>query len=137
LASNQTPQSYIEQAEETRGTGVFLRKGVSGESLVTFQQNLSYESCVDLGGQYLAFKWIPASVSSYSAVVDSRCKLVGERCSKSCAADGCLCDPTRQQCVDASSSSNLPPNTGGSQSGDQVDEPELVETTEKYAYGRW
>ncbi len=133
MASNQTPQRYREIATTShRGTGVFLRTGASGETLVTLEQNLSYEVCVRQGQGFVAFKWIPATVASFSQVAGSRCRLVGERCTDSCDADGCLCNPARQQCVDASGNTQMPPNTGGLKSGDE-NEPALVEMSSLYS----
>jgi hypothetical protein len=133
LASDQTPKRYREMATTShRGTGVFLRTAASGETLVTLEQNLSYEVCVRQGQSFVAFKWIPAAVASFAQVGSSRCRLVGERCTDSCDADGCLCNPARQQCVDASGNSQMPPNTGGRTSGDEI-EPALVDMPSRYA----
>lgn len=131
MASDQTPESYRQLAAASpEGTGVFLRVEASGEATVLFEQNLTYQQCVRSGQDFLAFKWVPASVSSFDAVVNSRCRLSGEACAVTCDADGCLCDTRKQHCVDASGNSNLPPNTNESSSGNQVDEPkpEFVET---------
>jgi hypothetical protein len=135
LASNQTPRRYIDQAKMSRGTGVFLQATASGENRVVFEQNLAYDACVALGKEYLAFKWVLFSIASYSKVVDSRCKLAGERCSKSCDADGCLCDTEREVCVDVSGNSQLPPNTGGSESGDESYGPVMVDIRDRYSIG--
>jgi hypothetical protein len=135
VASNQTPQKYqVLVRQGNNGTGVFLRVGASGETLVTFEPNLSYEACVQVGQGFAAFKWIPASVSSYASVVNSRCRLVGEACLDSCDADGCLCNAASQQCADASGNSQLPPPLGGSNAGDLNDEPAVVEISGQYLY---
>jgi hypothetical protein len=124
MASDQTPEGYKQLAAASpEGTAVFLRVDASGETTVLFEQNLTYQQCVAAGQEFLAFKWIPATVSSFEAVVNSRCRLAGEACAVTCDADGCLCDTRKHQCVDASGNSNLPPNTNESSSGNQIDEP--------------
>lgn len=129
MASNQTPQKYKDLASQNAlGTAVFLQVGASGETLVTFEQSLSYEICMQRGQRFAAFKWVPRTIASYEAVVGSRCRLVGEQCSISCDADGCLCDTARQQCADSSGNSQTPPGTGNLSSGTQGDESGAFET---------
>ena len=134
MATNQTPQRYKDLATEgASGTGVFLRSGASGETLITFEQNLSYELCVERGTDFAAFKWVPVSVASYAAVVDSRCRLVGERCTDSCDADGCLCNPARGECADSSGNAQLPPGSGNLTSGITGEEYAVSEIAGSYS----
>ena len=132
MPSDQTPERdrVIGQDAQQLGTGVFLQIGASGETMVTFQQNLTYQDCADVGGDFEAFKWVPLARASFAAVMDSRCELVGEPCSKSCDAMGCLCNRAAGQCVDASGNSNLPPITGSSNSGSQMTVTGSLETVD-------
>jgi hypothetical protein len=136
VASDQTPQKYKNLiSANALGTGVFLQVGASGETFVTFEQNLDYEVCAQRGHNFAAFKWIPLSVSDYAAVVSSRCRLAGEPCSISCDADGCLCNKSRQECVDASGNSPMPPNTNSSSSNNQNDDSSVLEKS--LSYSKW
>jgi hypothetical protein len=118
MASDQTRQQYVEQINsEEQGTGVFLRIGASGDTTVSFRQNLSYDRSRQLGEGFAAFRWVPTRVMSYEGVVGSRCEVVGERCSGrpggfGCGKiPGCLCNPVRGECVDASGNSSPSPNS--------------------------
>jgi len=134
MASDQTPVKYKILAPQGRlGTGVFLRIGASGDTLVSFEPNLTYERCVQRGVSFAAFKWVPLQVANYAAVVDSRCRLVGELCSTSCDADGCLCNAAVQKCVDASANSQKPPHSGGLTSGDYGEVPLVGELEGSYS----
>ncbi len=63
MAADQTPEEYQALASPTiLGTGVFLQKGASGETMVTFEQNLTYDLCKARGDKFSAFKWIPMEV---------------------------------------------------------------------------
>ena len=129
MASDQTPQNYKDLSVQGElGTGVFLQTGASRETMVTFEQNLSYDLCEQRGEAFAAFKWVPLSVTSYAGVVDSRCRLVGEPCSNTCDADGCLCNPASKQCADASGNSQLPPK-GNLTSGNTGNECAVAEAS--------
>jgi hypothetical protein len=134
LASDQTPQRYKDLVPQGHlGTGVFLQIAASGGTMVTFEQNLSYELCAQRGDEFAAFKWVPLPIASYAAVVGSRCRLVGELCADSCDADGCLCNSARKQCVDASGNSLVPPHTGSVTSGDFGETPAVIEIAGSYS----
>jgi hypothetical protein len=131
VASDQTPGAYKAYPESQLGTGVFLRVGASAESMVTFEQNINYAICIQRGQDFAAFKWIPLAIATYMDVEASRCRIVGEACSISCDAHGCLCDTNRGECVDASGNSTLPSSQGGLGSGKWADQP-VFETVGTY-----
>jgi hypothetical protein len=103
---NQTLADYIPAAHDSeRGTGVFLKVGVSNSTIISFKDDITYAECVSNGQtlDYEAFKWIPQRVASYSLIINSRCTTPGARCSSGyCAGHGCLCSSTLSQCVDSS-----------------------------------
>jgi len=121
LASDQTPKRFLRFDQEgQKGTGVFLQLGASGQPMVSFRPNLSYASCIRLGQDFLAFKWIPLAIASYAVVQAARCTVVGEDCKKSCKSIGCICNTATNKCVDSSSSAGNPPGSSSSNSGDKV-----------------
>lgn len=91
-----------------------MRRAASGETLVSFRANLSYTQAQQLGEGFVAFKWIPLAIASYAAVESSRCTLVGEPCSATCDAHGCLCDQAAGHCVDSSANSGSSSGQSGS-----------------------
>ena len=115
MASDQTPELYRTMGlADQLGTGVFLLRGASGETIVSFRASLTYAEARQRGEGFVAFKWIPLEVASYAAVESSRCPLVGEPCSATCDAHGCLCDQQAGHCVDSSANSGSSSGQSGS-----------------------
>lgn len=106
MPANQTLAEHIPATQDSeRGTGVFLKIGVSNSTIVSFKDHITYAECVSDGEalDYEAFKWIPQRAASYSLVINSRCTTPGARCNSGyCAGHGCLCSSTLNQCVDSS-----------------------------------
>jgi hypothetical protein len=106
MPANQTLAEYIPANRNSeRGTGVFLKIGVSNSTIISFKDDITYAECVSEGTtrDYEAFKWIPQRVASYSLVLNSRCTTPGARCTGGiCVGHGCMCSSTLNQCVDSS-----------------------------------
>jgi hypothetical protein len=123
LAQDQTPKQYLRLVRMGGpGTGVFLQAVRGGGTVVRYVSRITHAECIRQAKSFLspAFKWIPASVASYSEVQADLCEVVGEECKKSCSAKGCICDPATSSCVDSTGSARGGPRGNQSNQGNTV-----------------
>lgn len=114
MAEDQTPEEWREKFQDSQGgTAVLLLVGAGGSTYVTIRPISGYAECVLIGQSFAAYKWVPREVASYAEVQESRCRLPGEACVKTCTAYGCVCNPHKGQCTDQSSNALLPPIVPG------------------------
>lgn len=118
MAADQTPEEYKTMREfGLHGTGVFLSNLAGGGTFISFREELTYPEAQRAGQGYAAFKWIPETVANALAVRNGICPIPGEPCGGAgkCTANGCICNPQTNRCVDVTQNGSDPSSGGGNQ----------------------
>jgi hypothetical protein len=98
---NETNPGWLEGLDpDSLGIGLFLVPDVSSDQFGAAQKlmvpDITYPQCVQRGMFTIAFKWVPHSVGTTSADLETRC---GQPCVRTCVERGCICNPITGVCV--------------------------------------
>ena len=91
MAFNQTDPTWLRgNTEQTKGTGVTL---VSDGTIISVELNsdITYDECVALVKDVIAWKWVPLTIATFDQVSSSRCGAAGQDCIDRCHGYCCFC----------------------------------------------